>query len=125
MIQPLLKGMEGVFIPVTDPTKSAKWYEDKLGCKPLYLEEEAVTMKLAEGSQTVITLVRTPNHKPMKFPENDFGVGKYYNFIPLDIDKTYKMLIEKGVEVNQIGGEGTTRYFTFYDPDRNPLGCCN
>lgn len=56
-------------------------------------------MKLAEGSQTVITLVRTPNHKPMEFPENNFWVGKYYNFIPLDIDETYKLLIERGVKV--------------------------
>ncbi|UIO43914.1 VOC family protein [Brevibacillus brevis] len=36
MAQSLLKGMEGVFIPVTDPGASAKWYEEKLGCRPLF-----------------------------------------------------------------------------------------
>ena len=61
MSEPILKGMEGAFIPVTNPQASAKWYEEKLGCKPLYVEGEAVTMKLSEESRTVITLVRTPD----------------------------------------------------------------
>jgi hypothetical protein len=33
MAKPLLKGMEGVFIPVKDPELSAKWYEEILGFK--------------------------------------------------------------------------------------------
>jgi hypothetical protein len=41
-------------------------------------------------SQTVVCLIRTSNHQPMKFPENNFGVGKYYNFIPNDIEETNK-----------------------------------
>lgn len=44
-------------------------------------------MKIAEHSQTVVCLVRTLNHKPMEFPNNNFGVGKYYNFIPIMILK--------------------------------------
>ncbi|KQL19759.1 VOC family protein [Cytobacillus solani] len=124
MNQPLLKGMEGVFIPVKDPKLSSKWYEENLGFKLIYLEEEAAVMKIAEESQTVVCLVRTNNHQPMKFPENDFGVGKYYNFIPRDIDVTYRVLLEQGVKVNPIGGEGYTKFFTFYDPDGNPLGVC-
>ncbi|KHE71016.1 VOC family protein, partial [Halobacillus sp. BBL2006] len=106
MSKSLLRGMEGAFIPVKNPSHSAKWYEEKLGCKPLHVEKEAVTMKLAEESQTVICLVRTPNHKPMDFPENYFGVTKYYNFIPDDIEKTYRSLVDNGVKVNSIGGEG-------------------
>ena len=35
----------------------------------------------------------------MKFHENNFGVGKYYNFIPKDINETYRLLIERGVKV--------------------------
>lgn len=61
----------------------------------------------------------------MKFPENGFGVGKYYNFIPRDINETYRLLIERGVKVNPISGEGTTQFFTFFDPDGNPLGVCH
>jgi len=124
MTKPLLKGMEGVFIPVVDPKLSAKWYEEILGFKLLYIEEEAAVMKIAEESQTVVCLVRTLNHQPMEFPENNFGVGKYYNFIPRDIEETHKFLIEKNVKVNSIGGEGTTKFFTFFDPDDNPLGVC-
>ena len=60
----------------------------------------------------------------MKFPENKFGVGKYYNFIPTDIEEAYKLFLAKDVMVNPIGGEGSTRFFTFYDPDGNPLGVC-
>ncbi|ASN04784.1 VOC family protein [Virgibacillus necropolis] len=124
MSQPLLKGMEGVFIAVKDPEISADWYEEILGFKLTYSEKEAAVMKIAEASQTVVCLVRTVNHQPMKFPENNFGVGQYYNFIPKDLDETYRLLTERGVKVNPIGGEGTTRYFSFYDPDGNPLGVC-
>jgi len=60
----------------------------------------------------------------MKFPENNFGVEKYYNFIPNDIEETHKHLLEKEVIVNPMGGDGTTKFFTFYDPDNNPLGVC-
>lgn len=42
-----------------DPKLSSKWYEEKLGFKLIYLEEEAAVMKIAEEYQTVICLVRT------------------------------------------------------------------
>jgi glyoxylase I family protein len=124
MTKPLLKGMEGVFIPVKDPAFSAKWYEEILGFKLIYIEEVAAVMKIGEQSQTVVCLVRTLNHQPMKFPDNNFGVGKYYNFIPNDIEEAHRLLLAKNVKVNQISGEGTTKFFTFYDPDNNPLGIC-
>ncbi|KAB2334405.1 VOC family protein [Cytobacillus depressus] len=124
MVKPFFRGMEGVFIPVKDPKYSAKWYEEILGFTLIYIEEEAAVMRIAEQSQTVVCLVRTLNHQPMVFPENKFGVGKYYNFIPQDIEETYKFLLERNVKVNQMSGEGTTRFFTFYDPDGNPLGVC-
>lgn len=124
MTKPLLKGMEGVFIPVKDPELSARWYEETLGFKVIYIEEDAAVMKIGEQSQTVVCLVKTLNHQPMKFPENNFGVGKYYNFIPTDIDETYELLLQKNVKVGPFGGEGTTKFFTFYDPDGNPLGVC-
>lgn len=124
MKKPLLKGMEGVFIPVSDPSQSSKWYEDILGFKLLYIEEEAAVMKISNESQTVVCLVKCSDHQPMHFPENHFGVGKYYNFIPENFEETHRVLLEHGVEVGPIGGEGSTRFFTFYDPDGNPLGVC-
>ena len=124
MTVPVFKGMEGIFIPVKDPAISAKWYEEVLGFKTIYIEEEAAVMQIGEESETVVCLVKTLNHEPMKFPENNFGVGKYYNFIPKDIEEAHNTLLTKGVKVNSIGGEGSTRFFTFYDPDGNPLGVC-
>ncbi|WP_059172198.1 VOC family protein [Bacillus sp. FJAT-27445] len=124
MAKSLLKGMEGVFIPVKDPAASAKWYEEILGFSLLYIEAEAAVMRISEQAQTVVCLVKTENHQPMKFPDNNFGVGKYYNFIPEDIEETYKFLTEKNVKINPIGGEGSSRFFTFFDPDGNPLGVC-
>ena len=124
MANPLLIGMEGVFIPVKDPKLSANWYEKILGFKLLYIEEEAAVLKISEQSQTVVCLVKTLNHEPMKFPNNNFGVGKYYNFIPYNIEETHKFLLEKNVKVNPIEEEGDSKFFTFYDPDDNPLGVC-
>ncbi|MCP1161271.1 VOC family protein [Bacillus infantis] len=124
MATALFKGMEGVFIPVKNPEMSAKWYEEILGFKLIYIEEEAAVMRIGDQSQTVVCLVKTQNHQPMKFPVNNFGVGKYYNFIPNDIEETHKLLLEKEVRVDPIDGDGTTKFFTFYDPDYNPLGVC-
>lgn len=122
MTQPLLKGIEGVFIPVSDVKRSVQWYESKLGFKPIYIEKEAAVMRISDA--TVICLVHTPNHQPMIFPENHFGVGKYFNFIPSNIEKTHRELIDRGVEVNPMDGEGQTKFFTFFDPYGNPLGVC-
>lgn len=124
MTKPLLKGVEGIFIPVKNPEVAARWYEEVLGFSLLYKDEEAAVMKIAESSQTVVCLVKTVNHESMKFPKNGFGVGKYYNFIPADIEETYNYLLEKKVRVDLIEGEGQTKFFTFYDPDGNPLGVC-
>lgn len=65
-------------------------------------------MRIEEQSQTVVCLVKTQNHQPMKFPKNNFEVGKYYNFIPNDIEKTHKFFLEKEEKVNPMDGEGTT-----------------
>ncbi len=120
-----LKGMEGVFIPVKDPELSAKWYGEILGFKLLYIEENAAVMQIAELSPTVVCLVKTQSHQPMKFPSNNFGVGKYYNFIPQSsIDDIYQYLLLHNVKVDPMDGEGGTHFFTFYDLDDNPLGVC-
>ncbi len=42
-MQPLLHGVAAIFIPIKDPQLSAKWYEEKLGFKLLYIEEDAAS----------------------------------------------------------------------------------
>ncbi|MFJ7700321.1 VOC family protein [Lysinibacillus fusiformis] len=123
-MQPLLHGVEAIFIPIKDPQLSAKWYEEKLGFKLLYIEEDAAVMKMAEQSVTVVCLVKTEYHRPIHFPDNHFGVGKYFNFLSSAIEDTYQSLVGQQVNVNPMGGEGQTRFFTFYDLDGNPLGVC-
>ena len=124
MSKPILKGIEAIFIPIKNPELSAKWYEDKLGFSLLYLEDDAAVMKINEESQTVVCLVKAKNYTQLNFPDNYFGVGKFFNFISHDIEETYQSLIEKNVKVNETGGEGQTKFFTFYDPDGNQLGVC-
>lgn len=66
-------------------------------------------MKISYVSQTVVCLVRTIDHQPMKFLENNFGIGKYYNFISKNIEETHNLLHERYVRVNGIGGDGTAK----------------
>ncbi|ACA40724.1 VOC family protein [Lysinibacillus sp. fkY74-1] len=120
----LLNGVEAIFIPIKDPQLSVKWYEEKLGFKLLNIEEDAAVMKIGEQSVTVVCLVKTENHQPLHFPDNHFGVGKYFNFLSSTIEDTYQSLVEQQVKVNPIGGEGQIKFFTFYDLDGNPLGVC-
>jgi glyoxylase I family protein len=123
--EPLFKGMEGVFIPVENPAASMKWYEDILGFKHIYCEDDAAVMRIGVESQTVICLVKTKDHQAMRFPDNSFGVGKYYNFIPAKpIEDVHAYLQSMNIRVERIDGDGDTRFFTFYDPDGNPLGVC-
>lgn len=124
MNKSLLKGIEGIFIPVKDPEASARWYEAVLGLQLSYIEEAAAVMKISGDSPTVVCLVRVDDHIPMRFPSNSFGVGKYVNFIPEDIDKLYEELKDKGIAVNILERDEEKKYFTFYDPDGNPLGAC-
>lgn len=120
----LLNGVEAIFIPIKDSQLSVKWYEEKLGFKLLNIEEDAAVMKIGEQSVTVVCLVKTENHQPFYFPDNHFGVGKYFNFLSSTIEDTYQSLVEQQVKVNPIGGEGQIKFFTFYDLDGNPLGVC-
>ncbi|QPA57140.1 VOC family protein [Lysinibacillus sphaericus] len=120
----LLNGVEAIFIPIKDPQLSVKWYEEKLGFKLLNIEEDAAVMKIGEQSVTVVCLVKTENHQPLRFPDNHFGEGKYFNFLSSTIEDTYQSLVEQQVKVNPIGGEGQIKFFTFYDLDGNPLGVC-
>jgi glyoxylase I family protein len=55
------------FIPVKDPKLSAKWYEENLGFRINYIEEEAAALYISESSQTVVCLVKTQNHIQMIF----------------------------------------------------------
>lgn len=124
MTQSLLNGVEAIFIPIKDPQLSSKWYEEKLGFKLLYIEEEAAVMKIADKSATVVCLVKAKKHQPLHFPDNHFGVGKYFNFLSPNIEETYQFLVEQQVKVKPIGGEEQSKFFTFYDLDGNPLGVC-
>lgn len=124
MSQSLLRGVEGLFIPVSDPQASAHWYASKLGCEPLFDEAEAAVLRLGNGSGTVVCLVKTSMALPVDFPENGFGVGKFVNFAVDDLDAVHALLVDRGVEVGPIGAEGSTRFFTFRDPDGTPLGVC-
>ncbi|WP_155592266.1 VOC family protein [Lysinibacillus cavernae] len=124
MKESLLKGVEAIFIPIKDPELSAKRYAEMLAFKLLYIEEGAAVMKINEQSPTVVCLVKANQHQPLHFPDNHFGVGKYFNFISHNIEETYQFLVDHHVRVKALDGEGNTRFFTFYDPDGNPLGVC-
>jgi len=120
----LLSGVEGLFIPVSDPGSSAKWYQEILGCSIVMEEPGATVIRLSDHSPTVLCLVRTDAKVPVAFPENGFGVDKFMNFLTEDIEELHKALTEQGVRVGDIGSEGTARFFTFLDPDGNRLGVC-
>ncbi|QUG41349.1 VOC family protein [Psychrobacillus sp. INOP01] len=90
--------MEEIIISVKDPELTANWYEDIFGFKLFYIEEEAAVMKITEQYQTIVCLVKNLKHQPMRFPSNNFGVGKYNNFIPQNREETYKSLFENNLK---------------------------
>lgn len=113
MTKQVLKGIGEVYISVSNPILSAKWYREKLDCKLIYFENDKAVLRMDGKSTTVICLVRTATELQAKN-----GVRNRYTFYTSNIGETYKALTERGVKINPLFRE-EAKTFTFHDPDGN------
>jgi catechol 2,3-dioxygenase-like lactoylglutathione lyase family enzyme len=99
-----------VAVVVSNATKSAEWYREKLGLEVRENEGHWITVA-PKGSDVVLHLCET---KPLE--QGNTGIS----FRVDDLDKTYKELSAKGVEftVKPTKEEWGT-YAMFKDPDGN------
>jgi lactoylglutathione lyase len=115
----------GIFVPVKDLERSARWYTDNLGFEINHWDEsEAVVLKMGDG-YIVFCLVKCDEFETVQFPKNNYAVDVYFNFHTVDVDGLHKKLTESEVKVTEMYQLGHHRFFTFFDPDGNKYGAVN
>ncbi len=106
----MIKTIFDVAVVVSDPSKSAEWYKDKLGMEIRTKEDHWVTVS-PKGTDTVLHLCETTPLEP-----GNTGIA----FSVDDLDKTYKELNSKGVEFTAAPKKTDWGSFArFKDPDGN------
>lgn len=112
----------GIFVPVTDLTRSKKWYMDMLGFEVVHEDEpEAYTMKL-DDRKVMKCLVKCEQVEQPRFPKNNYAVDVYHNFHTDDVDTANGTLLKIGANIGAIVGYGGIRGFDVRDPDGNRFG---
>ncbi|WP_343221399.1 VOC family protein [Ornithinibacillus massiliensis] len=120
-MEELLYGV-GIFVPVTDLTRSKKWYMDMLGFELVHEDEpDAYTMKLGDR-RVMICLVKCEQIEQPRFPKNNYAVDVYYNFHTDNVDAAYEDLLKKGANIGEIQNYDGIRGFDVRDPDGNRFG---
>jgi len=121
MSQHLLYGV-GAFIPVSDLKASTSWYQNMFGFEVLHQDEpEANTLRMSNGV-VIFCLVKSQNISQPKFPENNYSVNQYFNFLTTDVEKIHQELQDKGASTSEIHQFDGLRGFDLYDPDGNKFG---
>jgi catechol 2,3-dioxygenase-like lactoylglutathione lyase family enzyme len=122
MTQNLFERIDGVFMPVIDLQKSIEWYKDKLGLTLLYTWEGGAGFKVYEGD-SLLGLIQVNEIVPAFFKSQE-GKMHYFNFKTMNIENSYKILKDRGVQVSEIIDAGSIKVAYFHDPDDNMLGMC-
>ncbi|TYS69142.1 VOC family protein [Sutcliffiella horikoshii] len=120
---PIKNQMNGVFIHVSNLSKSAKWYSDLLGLdlNPELVQSPVYNIPLVGSSSLTLddhTFDPGFKHVPSNAP--------LFNFYAPDIDEAYQYIQSKGIEVTrEIEWVGETAWFNIKDPDGNVVMVCN
>lgn len=108
-----------IYIPVEDPTKTSKWYEEKLNAKLNYLDEDKVIMDMADISLFLVkSQGQSSNFTDFKGEERFLLT---YEVDGLEALTTlHNELRERGIKVGEIENRGHAgRNFVFSDLDGN------
>lgn len=109
-----------IYIPVSEPEKASEWYQENLGAKENFKNEEKAIMDFANLS---IFLVKTKEKEKLNFTDvngnEHFSVTFEVNGVP-ELESLHNIYKEKGMNVGEIEDRGHTgRNFVFYDLDGN------
>ena len=106
----MIKSIIDVAVVVSDESKSAEWYKEKLGLEIRERQDHWVTVA-PKGSDVVLHLCKTT---PLE--QGNTGIA----FRADDLDKAYKEMSSKGVEFTVKPTKEEWGYYAmFKDPDGN------
>jgi catechol-2,3-dioxygenase len=116
---PNIRGLAHIALVVTNPEKSADWYEDVLGLKCVVRSETGCFMSF-EGRHHDIALIKArAEHVP-------WSVGLHHVSMQIEggtkeIKRLHSRLISKGVQIDRVVDHSVGWGLYFYDPDGNRL----
>jgi catechol 2,3-dioxygenase-like lactoylglutathione lyase family enzyme len=111
--------IDTLFIPVKDLGKSVEWYTQTLEFGLNWRNDEGGYACIDVGA-VPITLAQIPEDKGF----TPFTKAPC-NFFVQDVEKAYRSLKDKGVEVGEIDKFYQVQWFWFKDPDGNRLEVCS
>ena len=115
----LLQGIDTVIVRVSDVSVSRQWYEQKLGLKAIWYDEQIRLAVMDTKSPTSLTLWQTD-----KSIRNDRETASYPIFKTPDAGALRKELLDREIDVGEIITDDFVTYFFFYDLDGNQLEAC-
>lgn len=111
-----------VRIPVSDVTKSVKWYRERLGLTLIRSDDHEAELNVYGGGTTV-TLYKEVPTQPLGVLDDE-GWTTVFNLRTLDPAATRSLLNDRGCETYAwLEGKYVT-IFQINDPDGNRLGLC-
>lgn len=115
----LFQGIDTIILRVKDYQKSRLWFEEKLGLKSVYENEEIQLAVLDTGSPTSLTLWQTD--QPIL---NNPKTSSYPIFKTESAEYSRSELIKNGVKTTELICDSFVTYFQFFDTDGNVLEAC-
>lgn len=114
----MIKGVKFISIPVTDQDRALSFYTNKLGFRirtdqPFDDKQRWIELSIP-GAETLVVLFTPDGHA------NRVGGFSPATFYCDNVDRTYKELVDKGVEFDAPPTKQPWGHFTkFRDPDGN------
>jgi catechol 2,3-dioxygenase-like lactoylglutathione lyase family enzyme len=118
-MEKIIAYVSGIFIPVTDITRSEEWYVRMFDLETIEKTDDRVGLAFPNG-QTLVLLWKVENPQPVQF-DTGKDMMPYFNFTSYDINHSYSQLKAKGAELSEIHEEDGYRFFKAFDLDGNPV----
>lgn len=123
MGQSMVSGIQSVYLPVTNPKKSADWYVTHLSVKLLRpVDEKAQQAQLGFPQGQTLFLIQTSEKGNANFKEISGTIQCPITIQVADIHKFYNQLRDRGAIIDKLEDNGDCGLnFYLYDPDGNKL----
>lgn len=118
----LFDRVDSVFMPVRNLDRAVNWYCQKLGLRLLHHWDQGADLEVGTG-QTLLTLLKDLEMRPQVLPDDTMEMP-HFHFQSTAIQRTHRLLSNRGVQVTGLKEYDLVWCFHFRDPDGNLLGVC-
>ncbi|HLO02374.1 MAG TPA: VOC family protein [Symbiobacteriaceae bacterium] len=115
----IFERVDTFIVRVSDYKKAQAWYIEKLGLETSFVDDEQ-KLAVMKVSPTSITLWQ------LKAGETRAtGVSSFPIFHTKDLVATRQLLLDRGVEAEEVEGTPSAGWFSFWDLDGNKMEVCH